>query len=80
MPHGNSNEASENAFEISITDMEFLGNFWRTELIGASLGDLPLTTNFSINAVRRMDLKIGSSLTIELPPESLRVFSAQGQT
>jgi iron(III) transport system ATP-binding protein len=72
------NASDTNSFEVTVTAMEFLGTFWRSELQGQSLGDQHLITNFSINAVRRMDLKIGASLTIELPPESLRVFAAKG--
>jgi len=71
-------DAADNTFEVTITEMEFLGTFWRSELRGASMGDQRLMTNFSINAVRRMDLKIGATLKIELPPENLKIFAAEG--
>ncbi len=80
VPHEDAGGKPVNSFEVSITEMEFLGTYWRAQLKGASHVDQPLTTNFSINAVRRMGLKTGRSLTIELPPESLRVFPAQGQS
>ncbi len=67
-----------NGFEVTITNMEFLGTFWRAELQGQALGDALLMTHFSINAVRRLSLDTGASLTIDLPPESLRVFAAKG--
>ncbi|VAV89802.1 Ferric iron ABC transporter, ATP-binding protein [hydrothermal vent metagenome] len=70
--------SDSNSFAVTITEMEFLGTFWRSELQGASLGDQRLITNFSINAVRRMGLEIGASLTIELPADNLRIFAAEG--
>ncbi len=67
-----------NSFEVTITSMDFLGTFWRAELQGQNLGAEPLITNFSINAVRRLNLDVGAPLTIDLPPESLRIFPAKG--
>ncbi len=67
-----------NRFEVTITSMEFLGTFWRAELQGADFGDTPLITHFSINAVRRLSLDTNVSLSIDLPPESLRIFPAKG--
>lgn len=66
----------ENTFEVTIEEMEFLGSFWRTRLRDQGLDNLELMADFSINAVRRLALATGGKLTIEIPPENLKVFSA----
>jgi iron(III) transport system ATP-binding protein len=65
-----------NCFDARIEDMEFLGSFFRAELSGLPLGDARLIADFSINAVRRMGLETGTGLTIELPADRVRIFSA----
>ena len=59
---------------VTIGDMEFLGSFWRTTLTGGALGDVELTAQFSINAVRRLALKAGKDILVELPADRLRAF------
>jgi iron(III) transport system ATP-binding protein len=66
----------ENTFEVTIEEMEFLGSFWRTRLRDQGLGNLELIADFSINAVRRLSLAIGGKLVVEIPPESIKAFSA----
>ncbi len=68
-------ETQNNTFDVSIKSMEFLGSFWRAELVGEKLGDGHLSANFSINAMRRMGLEIGKLLQVELPSERLKVFA-----
>ncbi len=72
---GTTKAKATNTFEVTITEMEFLGTFWRTELRAESLGDQHLVTNFSINAVRRLNLKTGKALKIELPAADLKIFA-----
>jgi len=76
IPHGAPDGAgrSGNIFETRIDEMEFLGAFWRTRLHNDDLGDAELMADFSINAVRRLDLAEGNRLTVELPAERLMVF------
>jgi iron(III) transport system ATP-binding protein len=57
--------------------MEFLGSFWRVSLTNAELGDVVLEADFSINAVRRMSVDIGNTITVDLPAERLWVFPAE---
>ena len=64
-----------NSFDATINAMEFLGSFWRADLSSPELGGAHMTANFSINAVRRMSLAAGKSITIELPAERLKVFT-----
>lgn len=72
-------EDAANAFEATVTYMEFLGSFWRVSLTNAELGDVTLEADFSINAVRRMRVEIGSSIEVELPAERLWVFPAEAK-
>ncbi|MDN2568098.1 putative 2-aminoethylphosphonate ABC transporter ATP-binding protein [Aquibium sp. A9E412] len=66
-----------NRLAVVIDDMEFLGAFWRTHLSGGDLGDETLIANFSMNAVRRLNLERGASLTIEIPVERVLAFPGE---
>jgi iron(III) transport system ATP-binding protein len=86
VPHGDGDRASrgnegvkdsDNSFDATVTDMEFLGSFWRASLTNAELGDVVLEADFSINAVRRMSVDIGNTITVDLPAERLWVFPAE---
>ena len=88
IPHGSGSRSPgakdkiislENMIDVEIVDMEFLGSYWRAGLSGKPLGDVRLVANFSINAIRRMDLAVGKTLSIELSPKRLKVFPANGQ-
>lgn len=70
---------SVNCFEVTVTDMEFLGSFWRVSLTNVDMNDVILEADFSINAVRRMSVDIGSSISVELPAERLWVFPAEAK-
>lgn len=76
VPHSTKvmGEGGVNMLPVTITDMEFLGSFWRSHLRSPVLGDDPLIANFSINAVRRLDMKTGTDLVVELPAERVLVF------
>ncbi len=65
----------KNSFETTIKEMEFLGSFWKSSLQSKALGGCVISANFSMNAVRRMDLEVGKTLTVELPHEKLKLFS-----
>ncbi|MDH5451749.1 MAG: putative 2-aminoethylphosphonate ABC transporter ATP-binding protein [Paracoccaceae bacterium] len=77
LPHAatGDNAAAGGLLPVTITDMEFLGSFWRTHLQGKTLGNTPLVANFSMNAVRRLNLKTGATLNIELPADRVLVFA-----
>ena len=68
--------AANNTVDANIVDMEFLGSYWRAGLQSAQLGNVVLTANLSMNAVRRMELDTGKDLEIEIPEEHLKIFSA----
>ncbi len=65
---------SENAFEARVGEMEFLGSFYRADLVADSLGEHSLRADLSINIVRRLNLTQGDMLPIALPSERIRVF------
>ena len=64
-----------NLIEVNVTEMEFLGAFWRTRLVADRLGQHRLVADFSINAVRRLGIAVGGSMRVELPSERLLVFA-----
>jgi iron(III) transport system ATP-binding protein len=80
LPHARGREATSkpNHLSVRIAGMEFLGSYWRVYLSSGELGDTPLKANFSMNAVRRLDLQDGSELTVELPAERVLVFAQEG--
>jgi len=67
-----------NIRDVHIGEMEFLGSFWRARLTGAGLGTDELMADFSINAVRRLSLIEGESITVELPASRLLAYPARG--
>ncbi len=67
-----------NRFEMTIAEMEFLGSFWRARLAGPALAGADLEADFSVNAIRRLTLAEGSTLSIELPVDRLHVFADGG--
>ena len=84
IPHGDdahpndSEEAvvdKENVLDVMVHEMEFLGSFWRCRLQHERFGDHELMADFSINAVRRLDISEGNTTTIEMPANRLMVFA-----
>ncbi|MGI9388318.1 MAG: TOBE domain-containing protein, partial [Methyloligellaceae bacterium] len=63
-----------NAFNGTIKEMEFLGSYWRARIGGGLLDGNNLIADFSINAVRRMSLAEGKTITVELPSDRLQFF------
>jgi iron(III) transport system ATP-binding protein len=88
IPHGDDahpNDAEEavadkeNVLDVMVHEMEFLGSFWRCRLANERFGGAELIADFSINAVRRLDLAEQKALTIELPVERLMVFASEAE-
>jgi iron(III) transport system ATP-binding protein len=65
---------SPNALRVEIDDMEFLGSFYRANLIQAGGNRVPILADFSINLVRDQDLAQGNSLFVTLPETRIHVF------
>ncbi|WP_428548940.1 putative 2-aminoethylphosphonate ABC transporter ATP-binding protein [Profundibacter sp.] len=67
-----------NTLTVRMGEMEFLGAFWRCRLQHEILGKQELIADFSINAVRRLELAEGRDIPIELPASRLMVFTPAG--
>ncbi len=68
----------ENDLDVTVKEMEFLGAFWRARLTSGRLGDQLLVADFSINAVRRLDISTGCAMSVELPRDRLLAFPKEG--
>ena len=67
-----------NRLAVMVRDMEFLGSHWRAWVSSEAFGEKEIDAHFSTNAVRRLSIRAGEALTIELPPERLHVFTPDG--
>jgi len=68
-----------NGFDARVEYLEFLGSFWRLSLASARLGEVALTADLSGNAMRRLSIKAGSQVAVELPAERILVFPEDGR-
>ncbi len=64
------------AIKVTIEEMEFLGSFYRATIKCPELDNAELLADLSINAVRRLNLSIGTSLNVEIPADRLKAFPA----
>lgn len=78
-PGGGDGGSRGNHFDARVEYLEFLGSFWRVSLAGARLGEVTLTADLSSNAMRRMNIKAGSSVSVELPAKRILVFPEDGR-
>ncbi|MFN3253203.1 putative 2-aminoethylphosphonate ABC transporter ATP-binding protein [Roseibium album] len=69
-------DENRNCIEVLLHEMEFLGSFWRCRLQNDLFGGTELFADFSINAVRRLDLGEGKNMVIELPVDRLMAFES----
>ncbi len=63
-----------NSMQVSVAQLDFLGAFWRATLRLVQEPQRLLRADFSINAMRDLGIGVGQTLTVALPPESLRAF------
>ena len=66
----------ENALQVTVRDLEFLGSFVRARLNADALGDEVLEADLSINLTRARNLAPGQTLPIVLPRDHLLVYPA----
>jgi len=67
-------ENEENAYEVRVESIEFLGSFVRADLVSERTGTERLRADISINLVRRLGLEEGVRLPAALPKERIRVY------
>jgi len=65
-----------NVVEAHIRHLEFLGSFYRAELSGEAFSDHKIIADFSVNLVRRKNVKVGDRLPIKFPSDFIRVYRA----
>lgn len=71
-----SAEDAPNSLRVTVEEMEFFGAFWRAQLGGGALGDVKIEADFSVNAIRRLDLAVDKEISVSFPTERLRFFQA----
>ena len=79
IPADGQASGSQNAVAVVVRDMEFLGSHWRAWLSAEDFAGTEIDAHLSINAVRRLDIQQGKSLTIQLPQDRLHVFPSDGR-
>ncbi|MDY0882860.1 putative 2-aminoethylphosphonate ABC transporter ATP-binding protein [Dongia soli] len=65
-----------NVLEARIEGLEFLGSFCRAQLSALQDDAVRFQADFSINAMRDLDLAPGRSLSVALPQDRLRLFTS----
>ena len=71
----NVEPGSENALEVEVKALEFLGSFARARLAPADGAGPDLVADFSINLLRDLRVEPGVRLPVALPPDRLRAFA-----
>lgn len=65
---------AQNLIDAEVQEMEFLGMFWRTRLKAVRLGGRELVADFSVNAVRRLNIEVGGAIQVEIPQDRLLLY------
>jgi iron(III) transport system ATP-binding protein len=65
-------DSDVNCLEVQVDEIEFLGSFSRVTLTHAT--GLSLTSEFSMNVMRDLDIKPGKTVKVTLPIEHIRLF------
>ncbi len=69
-----------NCIEVLLADMEFLGSFWRCHLESEDFQRADLIADFSVNAVRRLSLEVGQTISVGVPEAGLMAFARESVT
>ncbi len=71
---GSLNPDLPNTTTAHVEEVQLQGSFYRLKLGLKGLDETPLIAEVSTNMMRDLDIKIGSSLDVHLPPQFLRVY------
>ena len=71
----NLDPSTPNAFDTTVTELDFLGAFCRAQLTPVGAPDVTILADFSANLMRDLAVMQGQKLTVSLPPDALRVFA-----
>jgi hypothetical protein len=69
--------SAPNQAEAEVVAREFIGSGYRLDLTLAGNARQPITLEISANRARSMEVDSLQSLSIQLPPEMIRVFPAE---
>jgi iron(III) transport system ATP-binding protein len=64
----------DHVFEAQIDKIEFLGSYCHVHVLSPALGAQKLMVYLSLNFLSEQSLQVGSTLTLKLLPERLKVF------
>ncbi len=67
-------DGDDNIVEVEIKHLEFLGSFYRADLCSATFSEHSIRADFSLNLVRRKNVRVGSKLPVRLPPNFIRLY------
>ena len=70
----NVTAGTPNAIRTTVDELEFLGSFYRATLRSAGASPTVLRADYSINAMRDLRVKKGSTATVALPTDRIRVY------
>ena len=71
----NIDSTTPNKIATKVKTLDFLGSFCRAHLAPEAAPKVAILADFSLNLMRDLAVAEGQSLTVALPPESLRVFA-----
>jgi iron(III) transport system ATP-binding protein len=72
----NVNADTPNSMICTVRALDFLGSFYRAELVPEAATGLTLTGDFSVNLMRDIAIVPGQTLAVALPPHVLRIFKS----
>ena len=67
-------EGDAHVFEASIDKIEFLGSYCHVHVVSPALAGNKLMVYLSLNFLSEQSLQVGSSITLKLLPERIKVF------
>jgi iron(III) transport system ATP-binding protein len=70
----NIDAATPNRVTVRVAALDFLGPFCRAELEPEAAPGVTVLADFSVNLMRDLAVAEGQTITVALPPESLRVY------
>ena len=69
------NGGAENVVDARVHVLDFLGSFYRADLVGPAFNQEWAMADLSVNLVRRLDVKHGSVIRVGMPSERIRVYA-----
>jgi len=74
---GDAATRGNNVVPGHIDEVEFLGSFYRLTIHLEGLEDARLVAEVSINRMRDLEIDVGSTLPVRLPPDLMRIYPSE---